>query len=75
MSCKSCGQITNGVCKVCALLENDTTIKKVSMCDFCGVMICETCMPNIERRWVAFVKAKKGALKEHWNNLVKSWTS
>lgn len=73
MACKNCGTVTNGVCKVCALLDNDLTNKRVSLCDFCGVMICEKCMPDIERRWVAFVKAKKGSLKEQWNKLMELW--
>lgn len=69
MACKSCGPKTNGVCKVCALLDNDLKTKKVSFCNFCNVMICESCEGDIGRRFKAFKKAKVGALKENWREL------
>lgn len=73
MGCASCSQATNGICKVCALLDGDESIKKVKFCDFCNVHICEPCENNITRRFDAFKKQKAGQLKEAWNNLLEKW--
>lgn len=73
MACQSCKDKTNGICKVCALLDEDLTIKKVGYCEFCKVMICESCEIDIERRFKAFAKSKAGKLKEQWNKLLESW--
>ena len=73
MACTSCSQTTSSVCKVCALLDGDESIKQVKYCDFCNVHICASCEGNIVRRFDAFKKAKVGKLKDAWNALIEKW--
>lgn len=73
MACKNCGPKTNGVCKVCALLDGDERVKPVQFCAACNVMICESCENDIGRRFNAFKKAKIGKLKEQWKTLTNKW--
>ena len=64
MSCSSCGEKSNGYCKVCQVLDNDNQIKKVTFCNFCGVWICKTCESDVERRFAAFKSELKRKVKE-----------
>jgi len=73
MSCTNCSSVTNSYCRVCQLLDNDNTIKKVKFCGFCNAHICESCEGDIGRRFEAFKKAKVGALKDKWNQILKSY--
>lgn len=45
----------NGVCRVCELVDNNTTIKEVNYCHLCVAFICSKCEPNILRRAKAMV--------------------
>jgi hypothetical protein len=63
MGCNSCQKI-NGVCKVCELLDNDSTIKVVTFCASCNVYICEKCESDITRRFPAYLKTKVNQLKK-----------
>lgn len=74
MGCTTCGPKAQGVCKVCALLDNDQEIKTVQFCGFCNVFICEACESDIGRRFKAFTIAKAGGLKEKWNELLRQWS-
>lgn len=40
----------NGICRVCELLDNNTTIKEVTYCEFCEANICNGCEWNMWRR-------------------------
>ena len=46
------------VCKVCELLDNDTTLKEVHYCELCKANICKDCEPNWYRRGLAAIKQK-----------------
>lgn len=46
------------ICKVCELLDNDTTPKKVSFCKACNEYLCEPCEKNWIRRGKAMIKSK-----------------
>jgi hypothetical protein len=44
MACKDCNKEkfdTNNPCKVCELVENDTTLKRCKWCGDCKAYICE----------------------------------
>ena len=73
MACTSCSPASFGICKVCALLDGDETVKKVKFCDFCNVHICESCENDLVRRFNAFKKQKVGALKGTWQSLIEKW--
>lgn len=40
----------NGICRVCELIDNNTTIKKVYYCKTCSNFICYICKRNILKR-------------------------
>lgn len=46
------------ICKVCELLDKDTTIKKVVWCNFCNAAMCEPCEQNWLRRGQAMILSK-----------------
>jgi len=46
-------EMFEGICEVCRLIDNDTTQKTVSFCEFCGVNICCTHREKIGTRTVA----------------------
>ena len=46
------------VCRVCELLDNDTTIKEVAYCEDCKANICLSCEPNWWRRGRAAIIEK-----------------
>ena len=48
----------NLVCRVCELLDNDTTIKEVVYCDTCKVYMCLLCEDNWMRRGRAAIIEK-----------------
>lgn len=48
-----------GICKVCDILDNDISVKKVKYCHFCVAFICTKCYPNMWRRAKAMFKQKK----------------
>jgi hypothetical protein len=58
MSCESCKDKISGVCKVCALVDGDNSVKTVVFCAFCGVYICNACNSDYIKRMEAFVLAK-----------------
>lgn len=64
MSCTSCGEKSNGYCKVCQLLDGDNKIKKVTYCNFCGVWICKDCESDIQRRFEDFKIETKKKVRE-----------
>jgi hypothetical protein len=53
------------ICKVCELLDKDTTIKDVVWCNFCQASMCEPCERNWLRRAEAMILSK---LKTNENN-------
>jgi hypothetical protein len=46
------------ICKVCELLDKDTTIKEVIYCKFCDAVMCEPCERNLLRRAEAMMISK-----------------
>ena len=64
MSCSSCGEKSNGYCKVCQVLDDDNKIKKVTFCNMCGVWICKECESDVLRRFGAFKSELKRKVKE-----------
>jgi hypothetical protein len=46
------------VCKVCELVDNNTTPKEVVYCETCKEYICKDCEPNWYRRGIAMIKSK-----------------
>lgn len=63
MACTNCKDTISGYCKVCQLLDDDTSIKKVTYCVVCGVYICGSCNKDLMRRWEAFL-LKSGIKKK-----------
>ena len=57
--CKDCGSehITFGTyittCRVCELVDRDTTEKGCALCKECGQYICQKCWGNKPRRAIA----------------------
>ena len=47
-----------GVCRVCVLIDNNYTKKKVEFCPACDHFICLECKPNLVRRGIAMLKEK-----------------
>ncbi len=47
----------NGVCDVCRLTLNDSSVKEVKYCAVCSAWICRECEFS-SRRLVAFAKSK-----------------
>ena len=60
MSCTNCGSTIFGVCKVCELVDKDTSTKDVTYCDMCGVHICRQCNFDLKKRWASFLKLRLG---------------
>ncbi len=48
----------NGICRVCELLDKDTTIKEVFYCEMCNASMCRECEGNWIRRGKAAIKDK-----------------
>ncbi len=48
----------NGICRVCELIDNDTTLKEVKYCELCKAYICKQCEPNLLKRGKAAIKDK-----------------
>ena len=46
------------VCRVCELLDKDTTKKEGEYCNTCKAFICNDCKPDLWRRGLAAVKEK-----------------
>lgn len=46
----------NGICRVCELIDNDTTLKEVKYCELCKAYICKQCEPNLLKRGKAAIK-------------------
>ncbi len=65
MACKDCGkERITGVCKVCEIVDGDSSNKIVTFCIGCQVYICEACNSNLSKRWAAFkAELKRKALK------------
>jgi|VirMetMinimDraft_7_1064189.scaffolds.fasta_scaffold44709_2 hypothetical protein len=53
----------NGICRVCELIDNDTTLKEVEYCELCKANICNECKPNL-------LKRGKAAIKEQMKKLI-----
>lgn len=45
-----------GVCRVCELVDGDTSEKPVLYCSICDSWICDDCRPNIRKRAIATFK-------------------
>lgn len=58
----------DGVCDVCLILDNDSTIKDVEYCNFCQAFICVDCKPSLYRRGLAMLKQKKDAKNKSRTN-------
>lgn len=43
-----------GVCRVCELVQHDTSQKEVFWCDGCKAWICKDCNTNVPARMQAF---------------------
>lgn len=43
------------ICKVCELIDKDTSIKEVVFCNFCNATMCEPCERNWLRRGQAMI--------------------
>ena len=52
MSCTGCGNNSNVLmpCRVCELIDNDSTPKRVKYCNLCGAYICKDDETNVLRR-------------------------
>ena len=50
--------MTKEVCRVCELLDNDTTKKEGEFCKICDHFICNDCKPDLWRRGLAAAKEK-----------------
>ena len=48
-------EIITGVCKVCELVDNNTSIKGVFYCSTCQAYICLACRPNFLKRAKAVI--------------------
>ena len=50
-----------GICKVCDLLDKDTSIKEINYCKLCNEYLCVPCESNLLRRGKAYLinKLKK----------------
>lgn len=46
-----------GVCRVCELVDGDTTLKHGFFCKSCKAFICDACKPNWGRRALAATKS------------------
>ena len=53
----------NAICRVCELIDNDTTLKEVEYCELCKANICNECKPNL-------LKRGKAAIKEQMKKLI-----
>jgi hypothetical protein len=73
MGCQNCGATINGVCKVCALLDSDLSVKVVRFCASCNEYICNECEKQYIKRFHAFLVAKAGEMKNQWNELLELW--
>ena len=67
-----CGmEMIKGVCKVCELVDNDTSIKGVFYCSSCRANICLACKPNFLKRAKAVIllhsPSKQGSAKDERN--------
>lgn len=47
-----------GICRVCDLLDNDTSTKTVYYCKACKAAMCIDCESNWVRRGLAMIKEK-----------------
>lgn len=47
-----------GICEVCRLQYNDTTVKEVKYCSLCKVNICCDCNTKYDQRFFAMIKKK-----------------
>lgn len=62
MSCANCGRWgedstdTRMACRVCELIDDDVSIKRVKWCSDCKAHICQECWNDIPRRVAAFAK-------------------
>ncbi len=52
-----------GVCDVCRLTLDDTSVKEVKYCAVCSAWICEKCEFS-SRRIIAFIKSKEITLEQ-----------
>lgn len=68
MACTTCNDecktIIEYVCRVCELIDGDTSIKRVCFCNDCGAYICDDCRPNLTRRALAAIGDKAEKVKE-----------
>ena len=48
-------EIIKGVCKVCELVDDDSSIKQVFYCSTCQAYICLACRPNFLKRAKAVI--------------------
>lgn len=53
-------EYTDGICEVCRLMNEDTSVKKIKYCETCGVNICCECNTNYPARFFAMLKSKFG---------------
>lgn len=44
------------ICRVCELVDGDTTVKPVVYCSVCDSKICDDCRPKVKKRAIAAVK-------------------
>lgn len=47
-----------GTCRVCELVDGDTSQKRTHYCLKCKAYICDACRPNLARRAMAFAEDK-----------------
>ncbi len=57
------GKWESGVCDICRLTLNDSTLKEVKYCAVCSAWICRDCEFS-SRRLVAFAKSKGLTLEQ-----------
>lgn len=53
-------ELSDGICEVCRLMNDDTSTKKVKYCGFCGVNICCECNTKYDRRFFSWLKTLFG---------------
>lgn len=51
-------EFKDGICEVCRLIDNDTTVKKVKYCPGCGANICCNCDTRYDKRFFAMLRLK-----------------
>lgn len=57
-----------GICKVCELVDEDSTTKDIFWCETCKEYICKQCEPNLLKRGLAMIMQKLKRKKDAGSN-------